>query len=79
MKQAIKTLFLLIFVLAATVAKAEGLKVGHIDIQRLFAESNAGKEARDQYAAKAKSYQDQLNVTIESNNKINFSALATPR
>ena len=70
MKQAIKTLFLIVFVLAATVARAEGLKVGHIDMQRVFAESNAGKEAREQYAAKAKSYQDQLNVTIESNKKL---------
>ena len=70
MKQAIKTLFLIVFVLAATVARAEGLKVGHIDMQRVFTESNAGKEARDQYAAKAKSYQDQLNVTIENNKKL---------
>ena len=32
MKQAIKTLFLIILVLSATVAKAEGFKVGYIDM-----------------------------------------------
>jgi len=70
MKQLIKTLLLVIFFLAPTAVRSEGLKVGHIDMQRIVAESSAGKEAREQYDAKAKSYQDQLNLQLQSNIKL---------
>jgi len=70
MKQLIKAFFLLILVLSPTVASAEGVKIGHIDIQRVFTESNAGKEAHEKYVAKAKGYQAELDVKRASNQKL---------
>lgn len=70
MKQLVKTLLLVIFFLAPTAVRSEGLKVGHVDMQRIVAESSAGKEAREQYDAKAKSYQEQLNLQLQSNIKL---------
>lgn len=70
MKHFLKIALLLTVVFAAPCAQAEGLKVGHVNMQRIMAESNAGKEARQQYDAKAKGYQDQLDVKIAANKKL---------
>jgi len=42
-------------------AAAADLKVGHFDLQRLIAQSDAGREAREQYLGRAKKYQEELN------------------
>jgi Skp family chaperone for outer membrane proteins len=44
---------------------AAELKVGHFDLQRLIAHSDAGKEAREKYLSRAKSYQDEINQRTE--------------
>jgi outer membrane protein len=44
---------------------AADLKVGHFDLQRLIAQSDAGKEAREKYLSRAKNYQDELNSRTE--------------
>ena len=59
----------LVLMSTATLHAAE-LKVGHFDLQRLVAQSDAGKEAREKYLAKAKSYQDELNARAEKLKKI---------
>jgi outer membrane protein len=59
-----------LFILVATSLQAAELKVGHFDLQRLIAQSEAGKGAREKYLSKAKSYQDQLNSRTEKLNKL---------
>jgi len=59
----------LIVLSSATLYAAE-LKVGHFELQRLIAQSDAGKEARDKYLSRAKSYQDELNNRAEKLKKI---------
>jgi outer membrane protein len=46
------------------------LKVGHFDLQRLIAQSDAGKEAREKYMSRAKNYQDELNSRAEKLKKM---------
>ena len=41
---------------------AADLKIGHLDVQRLVAESDVGKQAHEQYMARNKKYQDEINV-----------------
>ncbi len=43
-------------------AYAADYKIGHLDLQRLIAESDAGKSAHEQYMARTKKYQDEINV-----------------
>jgi outer membrane protein len=59
----------LVLMSAATVHAAE-LKVGHFDLQRLIAQSDAGKEAREKYLSKARNYQDELNSRAEKLKKM---------
>jgi len=54
----------LLFFSAVSVHAAE-LIVGHYDLQRLVSQSDAGKEAREKYLVKAKSYQDEINSRSE--------------
>lgn len=49
---------------------AAELKVGHFDLQRLIAQSDSGKEARDIYLTRAKSYQDEINQRTEKLKKM---------
>ena len=49
---------------------AAELKVGHFDLQRLIAQSDAGKEAREKYLSRAKNYQDELNSRPEKLKKM---------
>lgn len=49
---------------------AADLKIGHFDLQRLIAQSDAGKEAREKYLARAKSYQDEINSRTEKLKKM---------
>ena len=59
----------LIVLSSATLYAAE-LKVGHFELQRLIAQSDAGKQARDKYLSRAKNYQDELNNRAEKLKKI---------
>lgn len=53
-----------------TTLHAAELKVGHFDLQRLIAQSDAGKEAREKYLSRAKNYQDELNSRAEKLKKM---------
>jgi outer membrane protein len=46
-------------------AFAAELKIGHVDLQKLVANSEAGKYAREQYLARTKQYQDEINIRSE--------------
>lgn len=48
--------------LAATSVFAADVKLGYIDMQRALNGSEAGKEAKEQLAAKVKKYQDEINT-----------------
>ncbi|MDD2897416.1 MAG: OmpH family outer membrane protein [Desulfuromonadaceae bacterium] len=50
---------------ASTTVFAADLKLGYIDMQRALNGSEAGKEAKEQLAAKVKKYQDEINVKQE--------------
>jgi outer membrane protein len=56
--------------LAATSAFAADVKVGYIDMQRALNSSEAGKEAKEQLAARVKKYQDEINVKQEDIKKL---------
>ena len=47
--------------IAASPAVAADLKLGYIDMQRALNASEAGKEAKEQLAARLKKYQDEIN------------------
>lgn len=54
-----------LIVIQATTSHAADLKIGHFDLPRLIAQSDAGREAREKYLARAKSYQDEINSRTE--------------
>ena len=47
--------------LAAGTASAADVKIGYVDMQRALNNSEAGKEAKEQLAARLKKYQDEIN------------------
>jgi outer membrane protein len=47
--------------LAAGSASAADVKIGYVDMQRALNNSEAGKEAKEQLAARLKKYQDEIN------------------
>lgn len=59
----------LLLITTATLHAAD-LKVGHFDLQRLIAQSDAGKAAREKYMVRAKEYQDELNSRTEKLKKM---------
>jgi len=61
---------ILAFCLAATSAFAADLKLGYIDMQRALNTSEAGKEAKEQLAARVKKYQEEINVKQEEIKKL---------
>ena len=56
--------------IAATSVFAADQKLGYIDMQRALNGSEAGKEAKEQLAAKVKKYQDEINVKQEELKKL---------
>ena len=76
MKHLFSTLLLVLFLLTGTAAGAVELKVGHIDLQRLVLQSDAGKHGQDLLAAKTKSYQDDINIKTEALNKLKAGVTA---
>jgi outer membrane protein len=59
-----------LILMSAVSLQAADLKVGHFDLQRLIAQSDAGKDAREKYLSRAKNYQDELNGRAEKLKKI---------
>lgn len=57
-------------VMAATSVMAADVKIGYIDMQRALNGSEAGKEAKEQLAARVKKYQDEINVKQEDLKKL---------
>jgi outer membrane protein len=55
---------------AVTPAVAADLKLGYIDMQRALNSSDAGKEAKEQLAARVKKYQDEINAKQEEIKKL---------
>lgn len=60
----------ILLLLTPVVTIAGDIKLGHIDLQRLISQSDAGKEAREKYLAKAKTYQDEINSRTERLKKL---------
>jgi len=56
--------------LAATSVFAADVKLGYIDMQRALNTSDAGKEAKEQLAARVKKYQDEINSKQEEIKKL---------
>jgi len=56
--------------IAATPAVAADLKLGYIDMQRALNASEAGKEAKEQLAARVKKYQEEINTKQEDIKKL---------
>jgi outer membrane protein len=56
--------------LTATSAFAADVKLGYIDMQRALNASEAGKEAKEQLAARVKKYQDEINAKQEEIKKL---------
>jgi len=56
--------------IAATPAFAADVKLGYIDMQRALNSSEAGKEAKEQLAARVKKYQDEINAKQEEIKKL---------
>lgn len=65
----ITTVFAAIFIFALSAAAAD-LKVGHVDLQRLLAQSDTGKEMRQLYFDRAKKYQEEINTRSERLKKL---------
>jgi outer membrane protein len=61
---------ILVCSLAATSAFAADLKLGYIDMQRALNASEAGKEAKEQLAARVKKYQEEINTKQEDIKKL---------
>lgn len=57
-------------VMASTSVFAADIKLGYIDMQRALNGSEAGKEAKEQLAARVKKYQDEINVKQEDLKKL---------
>jgi outer membrane protein len=60
----------LAFCIAATSSFAADVKLGYIDMQRALNSSEAGKEAKEQLAARVKKYQDEINSKQEEIKKL---------
>lgn len=56
--------------LASTTVFAADLKLGYIDMQRALNGSEAGKEAKEQLAARVKKFQDEINVKQDELKKL---------
>jgi outer membrane protein len=69
MKRLFTAAILLVGLAAGSVSAADS-KVGYIDMQRAINSSEAGKEAKEQLAARVKKFQDEINVKQEELKKL---------
>ncbi len=58
------------FGLASAALGADGVKLGYVDIQKVLVSSDAGKEAKEQLAAKANRYEGEKNTREEELKKL---------
>lgn len=58
------------FGFAAASASAADVKIGYVDMQRALNNSESGKEAKEQLAARLKKYQDEINGKQEELKKL---------
>lgn len=79
MTQLFRTLFFVFFLLTGTAAYAVELKVGHLDLQRLVLQSDAGKNGQELLADKTKSYQNEINIKTEAFNKLKAGGTASAK
>ena len=79
MKQLLRTLFFVFFLLTGTTTYAVELKVGHLDLQRFVLQCDAGKHGQELLANKTKSYQDEINIKTEALNKLKAGGKASPK
>src|SRR5512137_644187 len=71
MKRIVTTFFLICFLgLAAAAFGADGVKLGCVDIQKVLINSDAGKAAKEQLAAKANRYEGEKNSREEELKKL---------
>ncbi|AJE03724.1 OmpH family outer membrane protein [Geobacter pickeringii] len=71
MKRIVAAAVVSLSLMAAPVAfGADGVKLGYIDMQKALNLSEAGKEAKEQLAAKVKKYQDEINGKQEELKKL---------
>jgi outer membrane protein len=61
---------ILVCCMATSSAFAAEIKLGYIDMQRALNSSEAGKEAKEQLAARVKKYQDEINSKQEEIKKL---------
>ncbi len=69
MRRIILTALIAICIASSTVYAAD-IKLGYIDMQRALNTSEAGKEAKEQLAARLKKYQDEINAKQEELKKL---------
>ena len=70
MQRILKVVLPVCIVLLATVAGAAELKIGHVNLQRLVSESDAGKLARESFTARNRKFQDEINSRSEQIKKL---------
>lgn len=71
MKRIVAAAVVALSLMAAPLAfGADGVKLGYIDMQKALNLSEAGKEAKEQLAAKVKKYQDEINGKQEELKKL---------
>lgn len=70
MKRIIAATVVTLSLMAASAFGAEGGKLGFIDMQKALNLSEAGKEAKEQLAAKVKKYQDEINLKQDELKKL---------
>lgn len=70
MKRIVAAAVVTLSLMAASAFGADGAKLGHIDMQKALNLSEAGKEAKEQLAARVKKYQDEINAKQEELKKL---------
>jgi Skp family chaperone for outer membrane proteins len=60
----------LVIMMIPIMARADGLKIGHVDLREVVARSDAGREARELYIERAKKYQTEINTRTEKLKKL---------
>lgn len=70
MKRLLFLLTPLLTLLLLPAADAAELKIGHVDLQRVVAQSDAGKQAHESFAARNKKFQDEITARADALKKI---------
>jgi outer membrane protein len=73
MKCLLQITLILVAVFTGSVAGATELKLGHIDLQKIVARSDAGKEAHQSYIERAKKFQEDISTRSDQLKKLKES------